>query len=41
MTSNKQALGFALLTGEVALLDQKITKLIQSKLLGHCGKYGK
>ena len=27
--------------GEVALLSQKVIKLIQRSLLGHFGKYGK
>ena len=48
MTSDKQAQGFSgvvftiptLVASEVALLSQKVIKLIQSNLLGHFGKYG-
>ena len=49
MSGSKQIQGvgkvvFALLApvvGEVALLSQKVIKLIQTNLLGHFGKYGK
>ena len=49
MSGRKQIQGvgkvvFAILApvaGEVALLSQKVIKLIQRNLLGHFGKYGK
>ena len=49
VTRNKQTQGFGrvvfaispLVACEVALLSQKIIKLIQSNLLGQFGKYGK
>ena len=49
VTSNKQTQGFGrvvfaistLVAYEVALLSQKVIKLIQSNLLGQFGEYGK